>query len=77
MGIAQAGRKGVSGMATPHYCDRGACGPDGAGWLCCCSSAFFSVSSTPPDVGGATGVAPPAGADCEAGLPMIELGLRS
>ena len=77
MGIAHAGRKLAPGMATLHYCERGACGPDGAGWFCCCSSAFFNESSTPPEVGGATGVAPPAGADCDAGLPMIELGLRS
>src|ERR1700740_3020237 len=62
-------------MATLFYCERGACGPDGAGWFCCCSSDFFSESSRPPLVGGATGVAPFAGCDCVAG--MIELGLRS
>ena len=44
-------------MATLLYCDRGACGPAGAGWFCCCSSAFFSESRMPPLVGGDTGVA--------------------
>jgi hypothetical protein len=63
-------------MATLLYCDCGAWGPDGAGWLCCRSSDFFSESRMPPLVGGDTGVAGPAGCDCEAGL-MIELGLRS
>src|SRR6476660_4240513 len=59
------------------YCDRGACGPDGAGWPCC-SSTFFRESRTPPEVGGLIGVAPPAGCDCEAGWPpRIEAGLRS
>ena len=64
-------------MATLLYCDCGACGPDGAGagGLCCRSSDFFSESRMPL-VGGDTGVAGPAGCDCEAGL-MIELGLRS
>jgi len=62
-------------MATLHYCERGACGSDGPGWFFCCSSAFFSESSRPPLVGGATGVAPFAGCDCEAGVvPMIEFG---
>ncbi len=62
-------------MATLLYCERGACGADGAGGVCCCSSDFFSESSRPPLVGGAIGVAPP-GCDCVAGLPMIELGAR-
>jgi hypothetical protein len=52
---------GRSCIATLLYCERGACGPGGA----CCSSTFLSVSSTPPEVGGATGVAPP-GWDCAA-----------
>src|SRR5215475_12959949 len=62
-------------MATLLYCERGACGPAGACF--CCSSAFFSVSSTPPEVGGATGVAPP-GWVCEAGdcVLMIDEGVR-
>src|SRR4029077_18325305 len=65
-------------IATLRYWDRGACGPDGTGWPCC-SSAFFSVSNTPPLVGGVMGAAPPAaGCDCVAGsAPRIELGLRS
>src|SRR3954463_8687400 len=64
-------------MATLLYCERGACGPDGTGWFCC-SSTFFSESSTPPLVGGVIGVAPPAGCDCDAGaVPRIELGLRA
>src|SRR2546423_10526123 len=63
---------GRSCIATLLYCERGACGPD---WPCC-SSTFLSVSSTPPEVGGATGVAPP-GWDCVAGVPRIEAGLRS
>src|SRR6185312_8705586 len=60
-------------MATLLYCDCGACGAAGACFCCC--SAFFSVSSTPPDVGGVTGVAPP-GWVCDAGVcvPMIEVG---
>ena len=79
MGIADAGRKLPSCMATLLYCDRGACGPDGgAGWFCCRSSAFFSESRIPPLVGWDTGAAGPAGCDCEVGLlSMIELGLRS
>src|SRR5258705_4128173 len=64
--------RGRSCIATLLYCERGACGPDGA----CCSSTFLSVSSTPPEVGGAIGVAP-AGWDCVAGAPRIEAGLRS
>src|SRR5215468_4178847 len=65
-------------MATLLYCDRGACGPLGA-WFCC-SSAFFKVSRTPPEVGGATGVVPPGWAGCDwAGVWVvrIEAGLRS
>jgi hypothetical protein len=31
MGITNAGRQKRSCMATLLYCDRGACGPDGAG----------------------------------------------
>src|ERR1035437_2265484 len=78
MGIADARRQPPSCMATLLYCERGACGPDGAGWFCCRSSAFFSESRMPPLVGGDTGVAGPAGCGCEAGLlSMIELGLRS
>jgi hypothetical protein len=65
-------------MATLLYCERGACGPDGAGWFCCCSSDFFSESRTPPPAGGDIGVAASAGCDWEAGRPlMIELGLRA
>src|ERR1017187_7165379 len=65
-------------MATPLYCERGACGPDGTGWFCCRSSDFFSESRMPPLVGGTIGVAGPAGCDCEGGLlSRIELGLRS
>src|SRR3954453_24102192 len=65
-------------IATLLYCERGACGPDGAAGWPCCSSAFFSVSSTPAEVGGAIGAAPPAGWDCVArAVPRIELGLRS
>src|SRR6185369_11096266 len=60
-------------MATLLYCERGACGPDGA----CCSSTFLSVSSTPPDVGGAIGVAPPGCVWVAGVLPRIEAGLRS
>src|SRR5690242_21955767 len=62
-------------MPTLLYCERGACGAAGA--LFCCSSAFFSVSRTPPDVGGAIGAAPP-GCVCDAGvwLPIIEVGWR-
>src|SRR3977135_3719788 len=55
MGIAHAGRKLPSCMATQHYCERGACGPDGAGWFCCCSRAFFRVSTPPPGGGGRGG----------------------
>ena len=55
MGIADAGRKPPPCMATLLYCERGACGPAGAGWPCC-SSAFFSESRMPPEVGGVTGV---------------------
>src|ERR1700694_4194210 len=63
-------------MAILLYCERGACGPEGAGGFCC-SSDFFSESRTPPPlVGGAIGVAPPAGCDCDEGV-MIEAGLRS
>jgi len=65
--------RGRSCIATLLYCERGACGPDGA----CCSSTFLSVSSTPPEVGGATRRrAAPAGT-CVAGAPRIEAGLRS
>src|ERR1700722_8318166 len=67
-------------MAPLLYCERGACGPEGACRFCCCSSTFFNESRMPPEVGGAIGVAPPAGAgcDCDAGgAPLIELGLRS
>src|SRR3954465_8336378 len=63
---------GRSCIATLLYCERGACGPAGA----CCSSTFLSVSSTPPEVGGAIGAAPP-GWDAVAGAPRIEAGLRS
>ena len=63
-------------MATPLYCDRGASGTDGAAGGACCWSDFFSESRMPPLVGGATGVAPPAGCDCEAGVEMIEVGAR-
>src|SRR5258708_8015627 len=63
-------------MASLLYCDCGACGPDGAGGLCCRSSDFFSESRMPPLVGGDTGVAGPAGCDCEAGM-LIEIGLPS
>src|SRR5260370_39747732 len=77
MGSSDAGRQTPSCIATLLYCERGACGPDGAGWPCC-SSTFFSESRTPPEVGGVIGVAPPAGWDCDAGgLPRIEAGLRS
>src|SRR3954463_4639625 len=73
MESSDTGRQPPSCMATLLYCDRGACGPDGA----CCSSTFLSVSSTPPEVGGAIGVGLP-GCDCVAGaLPRIEDGLRS
>src|SRR5260370_1766935 len=63
-------------MATLLYCDCGACGPDGAGGLCCRSSDFFSESRMPPLVGGDTGVAGPAGCDGQAGL-VIQVGLRA
>ena len=62
-------------MGTMRYCDFGASGAAGA-WFRC-SSAFFRVSSKPPEVGGATGAAPPAGWLCEAGAgPTIEAGAR-
>ena len=77
MGIAEALQKAAPRIPTLLYCDRGGSGADGAG-LFCCSTAFFRLSRMPPLVGGATGVAPPlTGADCEAGWPTIELGLRS
>src|SRR5260370_12955082 len=77
MGSSDAGRQTSSCIATLFYCERGACGPDGAGWHCC-SSTFFSESRTPPEVGGVIGTAPLAGWDCDAGeLPRIEAGLRS
>src|ERR1700759_252472 len=57
------------------HCDLGASGAAGA-WFRC-SSAFLRVSSKPPEAGGATGAAPPAGCDCDAGAgPMIEVGAR-
>ena len=61
-------------MAPLLYCERGTCGPAGA-WFCCCSSAFFSESRMPPEVGGAIG-APPAGWVWDAGVPMIDEGAR-
>src|ERR1700678_907984 len=65
-------------MATLLYCERGASGPVGAAGGAWRSSDFLSESRMPPLVGGATGVAPPTGCDCEVGsAPMIELGLRS
>src|SRR5260221_4849915 len=77
MGSSDAGRQTPSCIATLLYCERGACGPVGAGWPCC-SSTFFSESRTPPEVGGVIGTAPLAGWDCDAGeLPRIEAGLRS
>src|ERR1700692_2707607 len=77
MGSSDAGRQTPSCIATLLYCERGACGPDGAGGGACCSSAFFSESRRPPEVGGVIGEAPP-GCDCVAGaVPRIELGLRS
>src|SRR5207244_3334224 len=77
MGISDAGRQMPSCMATLLYCERGACGPDGACWFCCRSSDFFSESRMPPPDGGDTGVAGPAGRDCAAGLAsMTEIGLR-
>ncbi|MEA2890617.1 MAG: hypothetical protein QOI05_1410, partial [Bradyrhizobium sp.] len=51
-------------MAALLYCDRGACGPVGAGWFCWRSSDFFSESRMPPLCGGEIGV---AGCDCDAG----------
>src|ERR1700728_2866899 len=74
MEIPHAGRQTPSCIATLLYCERGACGPLGAGWLCCCSSCFFSESSTPPD-GGDIGVVVSPDCDWEAG--MIALGWRS
>src|SRR5581483_3506989 len=75
MGIADAGRQRSSCMGTMRYCDFGASGAAGA-WFRC-SSAFFRVSSRPPEVGGATGAAPPTGWLCEAGAgPTIEAGAR-
>ena len=66
-------------MATPLYCDCGACGPAGAAGGAtgapCRWSDCFSESRMPPEVGGAIGVAPPAGCDCVVGA-MIELGAR-
>ena len=81
MGSAHAGRQMPSLHGHPallRYCDRGASGPAGAaGGALCCWSDFFSESRMPPEVGGAIGVAPPAGCDCEAGVvPMIEIGAR-
>src|SRR5260221_12926112 len=77
MGSSDAGRQTPSCIATLLYCERGACGPDGAGGWLCCSSAFFSESRRPPLVGGVIGEAPP-GCDCVAGaVPRIEVGLRS
>jgi hypothetical protein len=66
----------LSCMAILLYCERGACGPDGAGSFCC-SSDFFNESRRPPPlVGGAVGFVAPSGCDCEDGT-MMELGLRS
>ena len=66
-------------MATLLYCERGACGPDGAGWRSAAARpTFFSVSRRPPLVGGATGVAglpaaiaTQAGVEIEAGLAVV------
>src|ERR1700754_2349307 len=77
MGSSDAGRQTPSCIATLLYCERGACGPEGAAGGACCSSAFFSESRRPPEVGGVIGEAPP-GCDCVVGVaPRIELGLRS
>ena len=45
MGIAHAGRKVAAGMATLHYCERGACGPDGAGWVACAELVARGIES--------------------------------
>ena len=59
-------------MGTMRYCDFGASGAAGA-WFRC-SSAFLRVSSKPPEPGGATGAAPPAGWLCDAGAgPTFEV----
>src|SRR3954454_9637875 len=77
MGSSDAGRQTPSCIATLLYCERGACGPDGAAGGLCCSSAFFSESRRPPEVGGVIGEAPPC-CDCVAGaVPSIELGMGS
>jgi hypothetical protein len=58
-------------MAPLLYCERGGAGAAGVAG----SSAFFSVSSRPPEVGGASG-APLC--DIGAVVPgRIEVGLRS
>ena len=76
MGSSHAGRQMRSCMATPLYCDFGASGPDGAGaGVPCRWSDFFSESRIPPR-SAARSASRRRGCDCEAGVPMIEVGAR-